>query len=82
MSFNLLDSDRNIYCCYRSSAELTVQSSCLCLRQMQAVLVLICSSASDVCSLAFSLRTRVSHISPTVSIVTPVHRPADLQLQL
>ncbi|XP_020565099.1 cilia- and flagella-associated protein 47 isoform X2 [Oryzias latipes] len=68
----------------KSSAELTVQSSCLCLRQMQAVLVLICSSASDVCSLAFSLRTRVSHISPTSTLTceSPCYQLRRIRLPL
>ncbi|XP_024117899.1 cilia- and flagella-associated protein 47 isoform X1 [Oryzias melastigma] len=68
----------------RSSAELSVQFRCFCLRQMQAVLVLTCSSASDVCSLALSLRTRVSHISPTSALTceSPCYQLSTIQLPL
>lgn len=56
---------------HRASTELTVQFSCSFMQPMEAVLLLISSSPYGLHSttLAFHLKTHVSQITPTVSII-------------
>ncbi|KAM7365486.1 hypothetical protein PAMP_016406 [Pampus punctatissimus] len=54
----------------KASTELSIQYSCSFLQPMEAVILLISSSASGMhaTTLAFSLKTQVSHITPTNTV--------------
>ncbi|XP_031708292.1 cilia- and flagella-associated protein 47 [Anarrhichthys ocellatus] len=54
----------------KARAELTVQFSCVVMQPMEAALLLIPSSPFGLCgtTLAFNLKTRVSHITPTNTV--------------
>ncbi|XP_029369560.1 cilia- and flagella-associated protein 47-like [Echeneis naucrates] len=68
----------------KGSGELTVQHSCSFLQPMEGVLLLISSSALGLCgtTLAFSLKTHVSHITPTntVKCRSPCYQQTVIQL--
>ncbi|XP_028275748.1 cilia- and flagella-associated protein 47-like [Parambassis ranga] len=70
----------------KSSSIVTVQFGCSFLRPMEAVLLLVSSSASGLhCSaLAFNLKTHVSHITPTntVECKTQCYQLKEIQVPL
>lgn len=57
----------------RAATELEIQYNCSFLQPMEAVLLLMSSPAYGLrgTTLAFRLKTRVSHITPTVSTIYP-----------
>ncbi|XP_039998194.1 cilia- and flagella-associated protein 47-like [Xiphias gladius] len=70
----------------KASTELTVQYSCSFLQPMEAVLLLISSSAFGLrgTTLAFNLKTHVSHIRPinTVKCMSPCYQLRVIQLPI
>ncbi|XP_026157201.1 cilia- and flagella-associated protein 47-like isoform X2 [Mastacembelus armatus] len=70
----------------KASTELTILYSCSFLQSIEAVLLLISKSTSGLhgTTLTFSLKTHVSHITPTniVKCKSPCYQPSVIQLQI